>query len=234
MIIDKIINRLQVVYFRISMFIYSLRGLPAQTAKDRIIFKSIFDHFFKKKVRVFEWGSGFSTIYYAQYFKKKGLPFQWHAIDNNKVWHDKVVEMVKNKGLDVCVNLYLREFLPYWMKPGWGKIPPPCGMFAPKTDSELDYIGFPKTLTEKFDVVIIDARFRRRCLQVAKEVLAPGGVIVLHDAHKQYYHQGLEEFPLRSFYDTGSWYPFQKKPNKIWVGSVVNQTVLEILKPFAF
>jgi len=233
MIMDKIINNLQMFYFKTSIFINGLRGLPAQSAKDIIIFKSIFNHFPNKKITVFEWGSGFSTIYYAQYLKKKGLFLQWHTIDNNKVWHDKVVSMVKSKGLDVHVILYLKEFLPFWMKPGWGKIPPPCGEFVPKTHNELEYINFPKALGVKFDIVIVDARFRRHCLKVAKEVLAPEGVIVLHDAQKPHYHQGLEDFTLRSFYDTGSWYPFQKKPNKIWVGSMTNRNILNILKPFA-
>ena len=232
MIIGKVINKFQQVYFSIGMFINGLRGLPAQTAKERLIFKFILDQFSDKKVRVFEWGSGFSTVYYAQYLKKNGVFLQWYAIDNNKVWHDKVAAMVRDKGLGACVSLYLKEFLPFLMKPDWGKIPPPCGVFAPKTDNEFDYINFPKTLAEKFDIVVIDARFRRRCLQVAKEVLAPGGVIVLHDAQKPHYHQGLEDFTFGSFYDTGSWYPFQKNPNQIWVGSMANQTILDILKPF--
>lgn len=215
------------------MFTKSLWNIPAQTAREINIFKAILDQYQSGPVKIFEWGSGRSTIYYSKYLRSKNVNFQWHAVDNNRFWYEKVLSDVKKEGLMFHIHLYLKEFLSFWQKPGWGQIPPPCGVFSPKESNEWAYIRLPQEMNQKFDIVIIDARFRRHCIQVTKDMLAPGGVVIMHDAQKPHYHQGLEDFPLSSFYDTGSWYPFQKKPNQIWVGSMMNQNILDILKLFA-
>ena len=67
------------------MLIKSVLGLPAQTSEEIRIFKTMFDNYMdKKEIKIFEWGSGFSTIYYSEYLRKKGAAFEWHSIDNNK------------------------------------------------------------------------------------------------------------------------------------------------------
>ncbi len=209
-------------------------GLPAQTSKEIQIFKAIFRNFANKNISIFEWGSGFSSIYYSAYLRKKNVEFQWHSIDNNRIWHEKVKSELGKRGFQKYVQLYLKEFLPFWEKPGWGwkNIPPPCGVFSPKLENEKAYINFPKELDKKFDIIIIDARFRRYCLEVAKEVLAPEGVVIMHDAQKTHYHKGLEDFQYRQFFRTGQWYPFQEIPNKLWVGSTGNEAIFQTLKLF--
>lgn len=209
-------------------------GLPAQTRKDIQIFKSIFDQFSGKEINVFEWGSGFSSIYFAQYLQRRRAHFHWHSIDNNKEWYEKVAFKIKKLGLDPCVDLYFEEFLPFWEKPEWEwkNIPPPRGVFSPKSDSEQRYVQFPKSLKMKFDIVIVDARFRRHCLQTAREVLAPGGVVIVHDAQKKHYHVGLKDYSYGKFYNTGEWFPFQEVQNQLWVGSVDNEKIFETLERF--
>ncbi len=216
------------------MRIRGILGLPAQTRKEIQIFKAIFENFSNKNIRIFEWGSGFSSIYYSDYLQKKNFGFQWHSIDNNRIWHEKVKSELSKRGLQKYVQLYLREFLPFWEKPGWEwkNIPLPCGVFSPKLESEKAYIDFPKGLDKKFDIIIIDARFRRRCLEVAKEVLAFGGVVIMHDAQKTHYHVGLDDFLCGKFLITGSWYPFQKIPNKVWVGAMQKNKVFDVLNYF--
>ena len=88
------------------------------------------------------------------------------------------------------------------------------------------------TINEKFDVMIIDARFRRHCLPVAKEVLASQGIIVLHDAQKPHYQIGVEKFPFQRFIDSGAWAPFQPIPNKVWVGVADNKKLFDSLNCF--
>lgn len=214
------------------MFINKKLGLPAQTRKEKQIFKAILDNYINKKIKIFEWGSGYSTIYYAEYLRKKGAEFEWHSIDNNKDWHEKIKSKVERKGLQPFVRMYLKEFLPFWEKPGWGPIPPACGVFGPKSESEKAYINFPRILNDNFNIVIIDARFRRHCIQTAKEVLLPEGIVILHDAQKAHYHVGLYDFQYRKFLLGGSWYPFQKIPNKVWIGSTGNSKIFEALKQF--
>jgi hypothetical protein len=222
------------MYFKSSMFVRKVLELPAQTKKDMQIFKVIFDHFACKKVKIFEWGSGFSTMYYADYLQRRNADFEWHSIDNNESWHERIKSMIKKKGLLEFVRLYVEEFPPFWEKSGWDwkHTPPACGIFGPRSEGEKSYIDFPKSLGKKFDIIIIDARFRRHCLKTAKEALASGGVVIMHDAQKTHYHQGLDDFQRGEFFETGTWYPFQEVPNKIWVGSMGNTAVFEILYHF--
>jgi len=97
-------------------------------------------------------------------------------------------------------------------------VPPPCGLFAPKTKNEKAYVRLPKDLNQEFHLIIIDARFRRHCVQTAKEVLTPDGVVIMHDAHKAHYQTGLGQFRHSVFLYSGKWYPFQNEPNKVWIG----------------
>jgi len=231
--IDRVGQKLQSLYFKGKMLRNSILGLPAQTREEIQIFKTIFENFIDdKKFKIFEWGSGFSTIYYSEYLRKKGAKFEWHTIDNNKAWHEKVKSKVNKKGLQPYVQLYLKEFQPFWEKPGWGTIPPPCRVFSPKSENEKAYINFPELLNNKFDIVIIDARFRRHCIQTAKEAVLQEGIVIMHDAQKAHYHVGLDNFQYSKFFHSGSWYPFQKIPNTVWIGSVGNSKIFDALKRF--
>lgn len=231
-----LVKKIQSLYFKVSMFLRGVFQSPAQTKKDIQIFKAVFDHFLyqNKKITVFEWGCGFSTLYYANYLRKKGADFHWHAIDNNSMWQGKVKETLKKKNLHEHVHVYLKEFLPFWEKPGWKweNIPPPCGVFSPKSENEKAYVNFPNSLDEKFDIVIIDARFRRHCLAVAKDALASNGIVIIHDAQKEHYQVGLDGFQHRAFFTTGAWVPFKKLKNKVWVGSKGNSQIFDSLKNF--
>jgi predicted O-methyltransferase YrrM len=215
------------------MKIYGLVKLPVQTKKERKIFKAIYNLTpNNKKVSVFEWGSGFSTLYYAHYLKDNGIDFEWHAIDNNRDWHEKVVMLVKQANFQSNIKLYLEEFKPFWEKSGWGPVAPPCGKFAPSSENEKKYVDYPRLLGKKFDVIVVDARFRKRCIQVALKALQPDGIVILHDAQKKQYHEGLESYPTRRFIDSGKWYPLQEEPNRIWIGSLINHPIFDKLKSF--
>ncbi len=57
----------------------------------------------------------------------------------------------------------------------------------------LDFPGYyrlPETFG-CFDLIIVDGRRRVRCLDAARELLAPGGAVVLHDAGRERYAPGL-------------------------------------------
>ena len=69
-------------------------------------------------------------------------------------------------------NCILRNFT-FWEKAGWEwkKIPPPCGIFGPKSENEKAYIDFPKELNGKFDIIIIDARLEDIVFRPLKRLL---------------------------------------------------------------
>ncbi len=230
----KIISKLQSMLLKIRLAVSGKLGIPVQTSLERRMYRTILDGYIgcDKKLNVFEWGSGFSTVYYAKYLKKNNIDVEWDAVDNNKMWHHRVLQMLKSNNLDNQVTAHLREFPPFWEKEGWGEIPPPRGVFCPKLEAELEYVNMPNILNKKFDIIFVDARFRRHCIEVVKQVLAPNGIIVMHDAQKPHYHVGLEEFSNRKFYKGGAWFPLQDLPNQVWVGSMDNTQVFENLKSF--
>lgn len=66
-----------------------------------------------------------------------------------------------------------------------------------------DYVLWPLD-QEKYNLVFVDGRRRVECLKVAGECLAPGGVIVLHDAERPYYNPGIKHLKEQGFSVTGT------------------------------
>jgi len=213
--------------FKVTMKLHVMRGIPAMTTREREVAKAVLlgvPH--EGELRVFEWGSGFSTPWIAKCLSEAGIPFHIDSIDNHQGWHERVREMLKSRGLDGPVTLHLREFVPCWDKPGWDWAKTPeCGRFAPSSQNELEYIELPKTLGKHFDVMFVDARFRRRCLEVASECISPLGIVVLHDAQKTWYHPPSALFERSNMIDGERYYPLDNGDWKIWVGSHGNSLV---------
>ena len=204
---------------------------PAQTAKEIKVIKKLFELFKGKKISIFEYGCGYSTIYYAQYLHNQGYQFEWHGIDNSDPWVRKVKGIIKFKSFYKNVFLYLKSFKPFWEKPGWNfSQPVKCGYWKPTSESEEDYINFPAMLPVKFDIIFIDGRFRRRCLLITKQCLKQGGIVVLHDAQKEHYHSSLEHYPYQIFINGGRFYPNQEICNAVWFGSNDNPNLIKALK----
>ena len=79
---NMLVEKVQSACFKINMRLKGIFGLPAQTRKDIAIFKTLFDLFSNDgRVNIFEWGSGFSTMYYADYLRRTNGDFQWHSIE---------------------------------------------------------------------------------------------------------------------------------------------------------
>ena len=98
---------------------------------------------------------------------------------------ERVQEMVRDNNLENEVHLHLRKFHSVLDEGGLG-LEKDSGMrpFRPKLKEEIEYVEFPHTLNRQFDLIVVDARFRRRCLEEAHRSLKPHGVVFLHDAQK--------------------------------------------------
>ena len=186
-----------------SGWLWNRRGLPAQSRRDISIIKeellAVRDH----KLQVFEWGSGRSTIFYAKLLHSAGREFDWYAVDNSPEWFERSRSEVVRARLSGQVHVYCSEFPAFWQIPGYNYsnviLPNPWSDSA----SVADYVNLPKKLEIAFDLIVVDGRFRRRCLQIAKEVLAPNGVVILHDADRTHYHPPLSDYPHVQFLTTG-------------------------------
>jgi hypothetical protein len=98
------------------------------------------------KSRVFEYGCGNSSIFWAQ---RVSAVF---AVENNAEW----ARFVRNLNVP---SLTVIEAI----------------------ESEL-YIGAAEAVGGKFDIIIIDGRFRRACVQVACRVVHETGMIIFDNA----------------------------------------------------
>jgi len=164
----------------------------------------------KKKLNILEWGSGNSTIYFTKLLKQKGIPFNWYAIEHFVPWYKKVITMLEKYDLLGDVTCFLKS--------------PTCepDKNIQETLDLEEYIYFPTTLGIKFDLIIVDGRKRKECLEAASQILAHNGLVVLHDAEREWYHDGFKHY-----LDGGTFVTANTTPaayggiQKLWVGHAV-------------
>ena len=195
-------------------------------------FKSVFEGISGAHIRIFEWGSGNSTLFYAKLLKARGQSFEWHAVENSESWAAKMRERVKEEDLNDCIHIEFKPFSAFFEKPSFSWANAGGQGFSPSIAEEQEYIDFPKTLGGRFDLMIVDGRFRRRCLLVSKEVLSTDGVVLLHDAERPHYHSALDGFTHQSFFSGGKKAPGSSLDAKVWVGSMGNAPLIKTLSNF--
>jgi len=86
-------------------------------------------------------------------------------------------------------------FIPQLRNWLWQRAPILDGLYA----EFADYVSVP--LEGQFDVILVDGRARTSCLKRIHhdDLLAPGGVLFLHDAHRPSQHEALQLFRTWSF-----------------------------------
>lgn len=122
---------------------------------------------------VFEWGSGWSTIWFGQ--KRAGSVT---TVDHSAEWHGKVSEAVKAENLPVTALLRLPAASPgcehssghTWAMPGH------------------DFTDYVNAISGSFDLILVDGRARVMCFQNALAHVKPKGWVVLHDAERACYN----------------------------------------------
>lgn len=121
--------------------------------------------------RVLEWGSGGSTLWLSEF-----LPCDAHltSVEHHEGWHKTVLEKVgdrSNVRLICC---------PPSGEPGEN------ATIAEEDPTHLS--GYIHAVDgELFDVIIVDGVARSSCMDHARSLLAPGGVLFIHDAQRHWY-----------------------------------------------
>ncbi len=178
-------------------------------------------------LNIFEYGSGFSMVYFSKFLRRNEIKFSFVSVDNDRVWFEKISRLITNVRLGEDVRMVLFPFLPFWEKEGWiwDACPHP-GQFAPRLQEERDYIQAPSRWKMKFDLIIVDGRFRRRCLEFIPSVIKEDGIVFLHDAQKKKYHDGFKYYKFSKLVNSGAYYPMDRGCWQFWIGSQ-NKEVLE-------
>jgi hypothetical protein len=178
---------------------------------------------FGGELRVLEWGAGLSTLHYPAWLAANGVRVSWLAIEHDRdLFGASLAGPLRAQGATVVQA----EALPgdaTAILPGRftgvtavvfdkGPINPfdanPT-RYAERAKDLDDYVGLPARLGVRVHVAIVDGRKRRRCLVEAASLLEPGGVALLHDAQRPYYH------PAFAAYRSG-----RRIGDELWIGGL--------------
>ena len=147
-----------------------------------------------RPLEVLEWGSGGSTVYMTKVLIEQGVNFTWRSLESNPEWYNKIRQRVD--GQRVTLKLFDRGNIDL-------KLPE-----NRQIDME-DYIRWPSRQKDRYDLVIVDGRRRRRCLLEARRLIRPNGTVILHDAWRVYYHCACNTFAKSLFIEGTSWWKGQ-------------------------
>lgn len=139
------------------------------------------DHLSSGRKRVFEWGSGGSTLFLASRVR------ELVTIEHDPGWHQLVSSHLNGNSADTCMvhhippttapaslPLYRSQRKPKWYFEEYCKI--------------ID--RYPDAY---FDLVIVDGRARPACIQHARPKVAPGGALLLDDSNRRRYQNAVRE-----------------------------------------
>jgi len=167
-------------------------GRQALTNKEPWIVPESLEHLrglMMPDFKVFEWGSGGSTIWFAERCK------ELVSVDDHKKWFDIVLGWIRERDLR---NVDLK-FLP-------GK---PWHKYA---DAILEY---PEA---HFDLVFVDGRrsVRARCIENALIRIKPGGTLLIDNSN---WLDSFPSFTSHSAYDIWTWDRVDyRAPDHKWLG----------------
>ncbi len=172
----------QKIYFLPKWLWTCVFGMPHKKGYPWFSFEAVewLEKFLKKDMKVFEWGSGGSTVYYSQ---KAGTVI---SVESSPEWHKNVSEVLKKRNITNC--LYLLK------KPKASDAPN-----YPTTDSKyqgLDFEDYCKAIDGSdghFDLVSVDGLARPFCIRHALKKMKPGGFLLLDDSEQKRHVKGVAE-----------------------------------------
>ncbi len=121
--------------------------------------------------RILEWGPGRSTLFFAETFPEAVID----GVEHHPRWFESCRLLEAAFG---GVSMHHRRLA---IAPG-------------QADG---YVTWPLYSDIAYDLIFIDGRLRCDCAAVAALVLAPGGVVLIHDAHRAAYHPAFAFFQDR-------------------------------------
>ena len=163
----------------------------------------------RSPLEVLEWGSGRSTLYFTRLLAEKGINFRWLSLEYDRAYFRAELEPRTGELPDARVyavddaasaELRLDSAAPESPRVeivvfDKHKLLPMLRAHKEDRLADLDaYVDFPAAQNRRFDLVLVDGRKRRRCVRRAADLLAPGGITMLHDAWRPYYHCGFDAY----------------------------------------
>lgn len=165
--------------------------------------KKFLDDYLKKDMKVFEWGSGGSTIYFC---KKVNNVF---AIEHDETWYNEVKEVISKENINNC------EY--YLIKPIKNQLltamPYNALLNNSKTFDRYKSYSFKKYVRKideypdrYFDFIFVDGRARAGCIKHAINKVKKGGILMLDNSERIDYKSfmgHIKGYERKDFYGRG-------------------------------
>ncbi len=134
-----------------------------------------------------EYGSGGSTLLIPETFD---FIETYISVEHNATWHKQVQEHSEDarvKHLFAPPASHAPE--PAMFLRGKGKTLPEYVAWSERCEREPEimasYVAAPYALVEHPELIVVDGRARRYCIETGWAALSPGGVLVVHDAQRE-------------------------------------------------
>jgi predicted O-methyltransferase YrrM len=148
--------------------------------------------------RCLEWGAGASSLYFPNFLP---VDARWLVIEHDESWAVRISKLARRPIVEVA------------------HVPPNSPKHKADRGDRVhsafgDYIEYPG-MAAKYDFILVDGMARNECLIKAQTLLAPRGVVALHDANLTEFHTGTGLYTYQ-FALTGR----GTNQNGIWLGSM--------------
>lgn len=150
-----------------------------------------------RPLRALEWGAGHGTSHFARLLAPGG---SWIAIEHDPEWAARI-RADAPPGAQIHTVPAERE--PWLPENGDGSY----------ADFRA-YVEYPARFAP-FDFILVDGRAREACLRRARDWLAPGGVVVMHDANRHFLRPAWDAYPRQLLFQD-----YRRYSGGIWIGSV--------------
>jgi predicted O-methyltransferase YrrM len=156
-----------------------------------------------------EWGAGMSTL---QFPALVPVETRWLSVEHDRRWAEVVRRA--NPRPNVATALVTPD-QPDWTGDG------PSAAFR-------SYIAYPSRFGP-YDFVLVDGRARAAAIEAVPNMLADGGVVILHDANRAEYVDACGAFPHQVLFQD-SRARSQRPSGGVWVGSLTRplHTILDV------
>jgi len=195
--------------------VYDSEGIlsvpPAMWINEICYIKNVLLELSRKNdfLNILEWGSGNSTIHFSKFLKERMIGFKWVAMEHFLPWYNEVVDLIKEHDFGANVEYFLKN-----------PTDEPDKVIQ-ETLNLSEYINFPVLLNRKFNLIIVDGRKRQECLKLASTILAPGGIVILHDAERPEYHDGFRFYLHGGDFVISNISPVSRGGiQKLWIGGI--------------
>lgn len=164
-----------------------------------LVFSSIsfLDGWLKKNMKLFEYGSGGSTLYFAE--KTDTIK----SVEHDKAWFEFAKKAIVESG---SVNI---EYILLEPQPLYDMVERDCADPAQYVSCFKEYKGYEFSAYAKaidgyadhsFDLVIVDGRVRHSCILHAMQKVKKNGILLLDNADRKYYLKPFVTFQNRELW----------------------------------